>query len=123
MKPVKVLVVEDNITMATLIKEILLREGWEVVTATDGPGAIETARRELPHAVILDVMIPKVDGFSVCRTLHEDPKTASIKVIMLSALNRKVDENAARSAGAVDYIVKPFDSVRLVQKIQQAVNA
>ena len=121
MKPIKILIVEDNPMMTLLIKEVVVREGYEVFTATEGPGAIESARRELPELILLDVMIPKIDGFEVCRILHNDPKTSHIKIIILTALNRQVDEDAARAAGAYDFIPKPFDSVFLAQKIREAV--
>jgi len=121
MKPLKVLVVEDNITISSLLADIFKREGWQVFTAMDGPAGVETAQRELPDAIVLDVMIPRMDGFEVCRTLHSDAKTSHIKIIMLTALNRKIDIEAAKAAGASDYVIKPFDTRKLIKKIQQLV--
>lgn len=121
MNPIKILVVEDNLTILSLLEDIFKREGWRVFTATDGLDAVETARRELPDAMLLDIMIPKMDGFEVCRTLHEDPKTSHIKIVMLTALNRKGDMDAAKAAGAVDYVIKPFETRSLIKKIQQVV--
>src|SRR2546421_168695 len=121
MNPIKVLVVEDNATISQLLCDIFKREGWVVATAMDGPAGVEAARREQPDAIVLDVMIPRMDGFEVCRTLHNDAETSQIKIIMLTALNRKVDVEAAKAAGAADYVIKPFDTKRLVKKIQQLV--
>jgi len=121
MKPIKILVVEDNVTISSLLTDIFKREGWEVLTAMDGPDGVEKAQREMPDAVILDVMIPKMDGFEVCRTLHSDAKTSHIKIVMLTALNRKIDIEAAKAAGAADYVIKPFDTRKLIKKIQQLV--
>ena len=121
MKPLKILIVEDDAALATILGGIFQREGWQVSTAKNGPVAIEMAHREVPDAMVLDIMIPKIDGFEVCKTLRGDPKTTHIKIIMLTALSRSIDRDAARAAGAVDFITKPFDTQRLVQRIREVV--
>src|SRR5579863_1703782 len=112
MKP-KVLVVEDTPDIATVIIDLLEGRGYHVVHAAEGKSAVEMAKTEKPILVLLDVMIPEMDGVNVCRILRNQPETCNIKVIMLSSLYRKTDIEAAFAAGASEYLIKPFDNKRL----------
>ena len=117
----RVLVVDDEPDIVLFAQVNLELNGHEVRTAADGEQAMAAVEEERPDAMVLDVMIPKMDGFEVCRTLHNDPKTSHIKIVMLTALNRKIDMDAAKAAGAADYVIKPFDTRKLIKKIQQLV--
>lgn len=113
----RVLVVEDEADIAEGLKARLELEGFDVLHAGDGQTAVETARREQPDAMILDVMIPKVDGFEVCRILKRDASTQSIPILILTALPQMNDVEQAFEAGATDFLNKPYSNDRLILKV------
>ena len=116
----KVLLADDEEGILALLAATLGNEGWyEVLLARDGDEALEIARREKPALVFLDVRMPKRDGHEVCRALKEDPNTAQIRVIMLTALTQEFDRQEAADAGADDYFVKPFSPMALLQKVEE----
>lgn len=115
----KILVVEDDFTIADNLKALLNVKGHQVVFAADGQAGVELARKEMPDILLLDILLPKLGGFDVCRILKSDPKTAPIKIIMLTGLGRMGDVETAFSAGANDYLIKPYDNERLVKKIDK----
>lgn len=119
----KILIVEDDLAMSDSLRALLELKGFQVHTAADGRIGVETARKERPDIILLDIMIPKVSGFDVCRILKEDPKTHGFKIIVTTGLGGMGDVETAFAAGADDYIIKPFDSVRLLQKIEKMRNA
>src|SRR5438034_10908224 len=92
-------------------------EGYEVVTALDGEQAIERARAEKPDLIVLDIMMPKLDGYETCKALKSNPATKNIPVILLSAKGRNVDQKVGFEVGADDYITKPFSPRKLVERI------
>ena len=94
-----------------------------MVSAVDGEEALMKAMNEEPDLILLDVMMPGSDGLTVCRQLKENPKTAHIPVMMLTARNGKGDRDAGLQAGADDYITKPFSPQRLVEKVQDLLGA
>ena len=102
----RVLLVEDSRFLRKAAETVLTRQGYAVVTAADGEEALIVARRELPDLVLLDLIIPKLDGFAVLRALKEDPTTAHIPVIVLSNLGQEGDVQQVRDAGAAAYVVK-----------------
>jgi DNA-binding response OmpR family regulator len=110
-----VLLVEDDVTLAETIKYNLEREGYTVLHAADGMLALEIARREQPDILVLDIMLPRVDGFSVCRMLR---KESSIPVIMLTARQDEYDRIAGLEMGADDYLPKPFSMGELHARIR-----
>lgn len=110
-----ILVVEDDENTSSLIALYLEREGFSAVTAGDGEAALKLARQHLPHLVILDLMIPKVDGWEVCRRLRQD---SEIPVIMLTARGEEIDRVAGLTLGADDYVVKPFSPRELVARVK-----
>jgi DNA-binding response OmpR family regulator len=108
-----VLVADDEPHLLRLVKFRLEREGYNVITATDGEAALELARSERPDLCVLDVMMPKRSGFEVLKALREDESHAGMKVIMLTARAQDRDVDAGFSLGADDYLTKPFSPQEL----------
>jgi DNA-binding response OmpR family regulator len=104
----KILIVEDEVTLAQTLAENLAEEEYEVLTAEDGETGLSMIRSELPDLIILDIMLPALDGLSVCRIVRKDPTTSHIPIIMLTARGTEVDKIVGLESGADDYIVKPF---------------
>ncbi len=104
----KVLIVEDHETLARNLAEKLRGEGFTVSTAGDGEDGLEKLRSEHPDLIVLDIMLPKLDGLSLCRIIRRDAATAHIPIIMLTARGNEVDKIVGLESGADDYIVKPF---------------
>jgi DNA-binding response OmpR family regulator len=100
-----------------LIRATFGDSGFELLEASDGAQALELARTESPLLVLLDVNMPGLDGFEVCRRLKGDPSTREMKVVMLTARGAERDRLEARDAGADDYFVKPFSPVQLLNKV------
>lgn len=113
--PVTVLVVDDERPILDLVRGYLEREGWVVLTATDGPSALEAVRAEDPRVVVLDVMLPGLDGIEVCRQLRT---TSDAFVIMLTARAEEADKLVGLAVGADDYLTKPFSPRELVARIK-----
>jgi two-component system alkaline phosphatase synthesis response regulator PhoP len=113
----KILVVDDEIYIVHILDFSLGMEGYEVVTALDGEQAVEKARAEKPDLIVLDIMMPKLDGYETCKILKGDAATRDIPVILLSAKGRNVDQKIGFEVGADDYITKPFSPRKLVERI------
>ena len=112
-EPATVLVADDEPHLLRLVKFRLEREGYHVITATDGEAALELARTEHPDLCVLDVMMPKRSGFEVLKALREDESHRDMKVIMLTARAQDRDVDAGFSLGADDYLTKPFSPQEL----------
>lgn len=117
----KVLLADDEEDVKIVLKMYLESKGFEVVTAYDGLDAIDQARREKPDVILLDLMMPVVDGFEVCRRLKADPTTQQIPVIMVSAASHAESVQKGLAAGAVDYIVKPFEPESLEKLVSNVI--
>ena len=113
----KILVVDDEIYIVHILEFSLGMEGYEVLTALDGEQALEKARAEHPDLIVLDIMMPKLDGYETCKLLKADTNTKDIPVILLSAKGRNVDQKIGFEVGADDYITKPFSPRKLVERI------
>jgi two-component system alkaline phosphatase synthesis response regulator PhoP len=113
----KILVVDDEIYIVHILDFSLGMEGYEVLTASDGEQALETAQREQPDLIVLDIMMPKLDGYETCKMLKADDRTRQIPVILLSAKGRHTDQKIGYEVGADDYITKPFSPRKLVERI------
>ncbi len=113
----KILVVDDEVYIVHILDFSLRMEGYEVVTALDGEQALEKVKSDRPDLVVLDIMMPKLDGYDTCKRLKANPETHDIPVILLSAKGRNVDQRMGFEAGADDYITKPFSPRKLVEKI------
>jgi DNA-binding response OmpR family regulator len=103
-----VLIVEDEETLARNLADKLRSEGFTVSTAGDGEEGLEKVRQEHPDLIVLDIMLPRLDGLSLCRIVRRDLSTAHIPIIMLTARGTEVDKIVGLESGADDYIVKPF---------------
>ncbi|SDF76644.1 response regulator [Desulfovibrio legallii] len=114
----QILVVEDEADIRELLRFNLEREGFGVLEAADGPQALELARRHIPALVLLDVMLPGIDGFEVCRRLGAQAETAHIPILMLTARGEEMDRVVGLSLGADDYVVKPFSVRELMLRVR-----
>jgi twitching motility two-component system response regulator PilH len=114
MTPRTVLVVDDSPTAQRIIRLAVEAGGYRVLSASDGAEAIEVAMRELPDLVVLDIILPKKNGFQVCRHLKAFPETCGIKVVLLSSKNHEMDILWGKRQGADGYLTKPFDAEQLV---------
>jgi DNA-binding response OmpR family regulator len=115
----KILVVDDDKVIQQLLIVNLELEGYEVVTASDGAAAIERVSSEKPDLVILDIMMPKFDGWEVCRRIKANPKTAEVPVIFVSARAQELDVRRGYELGVGAYVTKPFDPVELLDIIKR----
>lgn len=104
----KVLIVEDEETLARTLAEKLRSDGFTVITAADGEEGLEKIREERPDLIVLDIMLPKLDGLSLCRIVRRDTSTSHIPIIMLTARGTEVDKIVGLESGADDYVVKPL---------------
>ncbi len=116
----KILIIDDHADNVFLIQDRLEREGYEVVTAYDGFAGIQKAYDENPDLILLDVMMPDISGFEVCKKLTGDEKTKLIPIILLTALTDSDNIKEGLSVGAFDYIKKPFNRVELIARIKSA---
>jgi DNA-binding response OmpR family regulator len=116
---VKILLVEDEPILAQLVSLFLQKSGYRVVHVDDGSKVIETVKKEMPDLIILDVMIPKLNGFEVCQKLKKDKKLKLIPVLILSALVQRGEIEAGIRMGADLYMTKPFQNSELLENIQE----
>jgi two-component system alkaline phosphatase synthesis response regulator PhoP len=119
----RILVVDDEIYIVHILEFSLTMEGYSILTASDGEEALQMIDSERPDLVVLDIMMPKLDGYEVCRRLRQDEQFADLPVILLSAKGRPVDREAGLQAGANDYITKPFSPRKLLEKISELLEA
>ncbi len=113
-----VLVVEDDSDVRELIARKLAQAGFEVHTREDGQAGLEATSEVAPDIVLLDVMMPRLDGIEVCRRMRAKPSTASVPVIMLTAKAQEADVDRGFGVGADDYIIKPFSPRELLNRVQ-----
>jgi len=111
----KILVVEDEPTLLETLEYNLTHRGYQVCTAADGPTALEVARQEQPDLIVLDVMLPGLDGFEVCRLLRPE---MNVPILMLTARDEEVDKVVGLEVGADDYMTKPFSMRELLARIK-----
>lgn len=114
----KVLAVDDEADILTLLDYNLSKAGFAVIQAEDGPEAIELAKREKPDIIILDLMMPSMEGTEVCKILKKDDATSHIPIIMLTAKGEEVDRIVGLELGADDYITKPFSPRELILRVK-----
>ncbi|MCL4805922.1 MAG: response regulator transcription factor [Anaerolineae bacterium] len=113
--PSRILLVEDDVTLRETIAYNLRNQGYDVLPAADGPAALEIARREGPDLMLLDVMLPGIDGFEVCRILR---KETSVPILMLTARSDEIDRVVGLEMGADDYLTKPFSMRELMARVK-----
>ena len=112
------LIVDDEVDITETVKIRLEYNGYTVSLAYDGLDGIEKARTKKPDLILLDILMPHLDGFEVCRRLQKIPETKDIPVIMLTAVKTEETLQKAREAGAQDYVLKPFESAELVEIVR-----
>lgn len=113
-----ILVVDDEAVLVDTIAYNLEQAGYRVITVADGSSALETARQAMPDLIILDIMLPEVDGLEVCRQLRRENNTATIPIIMLTAKGDEIDKVVGLEVGADDYITKPFGRRELLARVR-----
>jgi DNA-binding response OmpR family regulator len=111
----RILVVEDEQTLVETLEYSLRRQGYEVFTAMDGRAALEAARKHTPDLVVLDIMLPGLDGFEICRILRQE---TSVPILMLTARTEEIDKIVGLEVGADDYLTKPFSMRELVARVK-----
>lgn len=114
----KILVIEDDPTILFLIRQTLQREGYEVVTATNGSEGLRLVYEIQPHLVVLDITMPGLNGHQVCHYLRSEASTKDLPIIMVTALSRPADQRRGFELGADDYLPKPFQLAELVTRVQ-----
>lgn len=120
MRSKKILVIDDQPGNVFLLQDRLNREGFEVITAYDGNSGILKAKNDSPDLILLDIMMPGLDGFEVSLELSSDKKTSHIPIIMVTALNSSEDTQKGFDCGAFDYIKKPFNKIELLARVKAA---
>jgi DNA-binding response OmpR family regulator len=115
----RILAVDDEPHILKLVAFSLKAGGFEVIEATDGLSALDIAQAEQPDLILLDVMMPVLDGFEACRRLKENPETTDIPVVMLTAKTQLSEQKTGMDSGAAGYICKPFTPKDLVAQVQE----
>ena len=119
----RVLVVEDDQDLAELLDFNLKSAGFSTSTASNGVEALRLARSVLPDLILLDLMLPELDGFAVCEILRRDPVTARVPIIMLTALSSELGRFTGLECGANDYITKPFSPRQLLSRVGELLDS
>lgn len=114
----KILIVEDEPSLQEVLRYNLEREGYEVFAAADGQQGLQKARSQLPDLIVLDLMLPVLDGLEVCRRLRSESATVAIPILMLTAKSTELDEVVGFQMGADDYVTKPFRMKALQQRVK-----
>lgn len=115
----KILLVDDERNLNDIVAMRLKCNNYEVITAYDGQDGLDKARKENPDLIIMDLMLPKMDGYKVCGLLKKDSRYSRIPIIMFTARAQEEDMDMAKEVGADDYIVKPFDAEALLTKVKE----
>ena len=112
-----ILIVEDEPKNMTLTRDMLKISGYETIEAVDGRQGVEKAKSARPDLILMDIMMPKMDGYAACREIKADPATKNIPVIMLTAVGYDLNKKLAKQMGADGYVTKPFSRQQLVDAI------
>jgi two-component system alkaline phosphatase synthesis response regulator PhoP len=118
----KILLVDDERDLAETGKIVLEEEGYDVQLAFDGLSAVEKVYEERPDLVVLDISLPEMDGYQVCRVLKNDPQYADIPIIMLTARTQRSDEFRGKETGADEYMTKPYSPQILIESVNRILN-
>ncbi len=114
----KIFIVEDELDFLSTLRERLEFEGFVVITAVDGEEALKKIPEEKPDLILLDIMLPEMNGYQVCRELKSNPETETIPVVVVTAKSQESDKFWAKETGADDYVTKPFEMEELLQIIR-----
>ena len=121
MSKAKILVVEDDVDISNMLRIYFSGQGYDVQVAPRGGDALEFTRKQLPHLIVLDIMLPDMDGYAVCKNLRTTTRTSHIPIIFLTQKDERSDKIAGLELGADDYITKPFDIEELKLRVQNAI--
>ncbi len=118
----KILIVDDEVIIRELMRQIIeeIEEEFEILEASDGEEGLELIRKEKPDIVFLDIMMPKLDGFEICRILKKEPPAWDLKIVMLTAKGQEIDKKTAKELGVKWYVTKPFkidDIIKLLKDL------
>lgn len=119
----RILIVDDEPNIVLSLEYLMKREGWEVATAGDGEAALDAIAGAAPDLVILDVMLPRMSGFEVCRRVRADPRWRTLPILMLTAKGRETEMAKGLDLGANAYVTKPFSTRELVARIRELLEA
>jgi len=117
----KIFVADDREEVLSMLKDLLTSKGFEVMVSMDSKQLIKLIKDFKPHLILLDLLMPDLDGFEVCRILNNDKEAQSIPIIIMSGLSDQVDIKRAYNLGVVDYLIKPFDLNTVVVQIEKAI--
>src|SRR5512140_60537 len=117
-----VLVIDDSPTILKVVQLVLTKAGYRVTTASDGDEGVEAARSARPDIILLDFVMPKMNGYQVCQALHQEEALREVPVILMSAKGDQVGERFVRAMGIVDYITKPFSPEAIIGVVQHTVD-
>jgi DNA-binding response OmpR family regulator len=120
--PKKLLLVEDNTELLELLRLGLVEAGFQTITAADGVDALRKARSIMPDVIVLDLVLPEMDGFAVCEALKRERETSVIPIVVLTGLSSQFTRFAGLEAGADDYVTKPVTISQLVSKIERCLS-
>ncbi len=115
----KILIVDDDVTITELMKALMIMEGHQPTTVNDSTKALEAASSVQPDLITLDLMMPGLSGFDLCKLIHEDPRFASVPIMIVSARDDHESKEKAKEVGAKDYLTKPFGVNDLLQKVKE----
>ena len=119
----KILIIDDLATEIQIMKTVVASLGHTVVTANDGETGYASAKVDKPDIILLDVVMPKMDGFQTCRKIKKDPETAGIPIILVTTKNQDTDRSWGLKQGAADFVAKPFKSEELAARITALLKA
>lgn len=119
----RVLVVDDEDSITLSLRHLMKREGYEVAVARDGEEALACVAEVVPDLILLDIMIPKRDGYDVCQTIRANPDWSGIKIVMVSAKGRDIEVEKGLALGADAYMTKPFSTRELAAMVRELIGA
>ena len=118
----KILIVDDDLDTLRLVGLMLQRQGYQIVAASSGKQGLEKAFSEKPDLILLDIMMPGLNGYEICRKVKANPETAHTYIIMVSARTQPEDRRQAALAGADEFVTKPFDTDHILERVGAALN-
>jgi two-component system sensor kinase FixL len=116
--PYRILLVDDDPTNLQILHQVLGGRGYKLIIAKSGEDALKIAERMKPHLVLLDIMMPGIDGYETCKRLKENPETSNAAIIFLSAMDNPEDKKKGLEMGAIDFIQKPFQSDHVIATVE-----
>jgi len=119
----RILIVDDEPNIVLALELLMKKEGYEVHTVSDGERAVQAAKELRPDLILLDIMMPKMDGYEVCQSIRSDALLKDVSIIMLTAKGREVEREKGMALGADLYITKPFSTRQVVMKVREILTA